>query len=244
MRKIDQPAHLLQPGSMYRNQGNLDVLALVPAAACRILDVGCGAGDNARLLTASGRIVTGVTCSEAEARFAASHLEHVLVADIEAGSLPLPPCSFDALILSHVIEHVRNPAAVLTALSPLLKPEGILIIAVPNMANWRLRVRFAIGNWSREDTGPLDRTHLHFWSFLTAPSILNDTPFHLLERCAGQVSMPLWPLRFIAPQLCSWLDSRFGPLIPNLFAGQVLLTAAKTTNSPALSSQYFNPCPS
>ena len=209
----------------YRNEGNREVLALLPGDATRVVDVGCGAGDNARLMKQSGRVVTGVTWSEAEARLAAPHLARVLVADIEAGDLPLPRGGFDALLLSHVIEHVRDPAAVLTRLAPLLAPGGLLLLAVPNMANWRLRIRFALGGWSREDTGPLDRTHLHFWSYETALQILESTPFTFEHRQAGQLSVPLWPLRRIAPQLCRWIDKTVGRHAPNLFAGQVLVTA-------------------
>jgi SAM-dependent methyltransferase len=210
---------------LYRNEGNAEALALLPAEARRVLDVGCGAGDNARLMTASGRIVTGITWSEAEAALAAPHLDRVLVADIETGELPLTCGSFEALLLSHVIEHVRDPAALLRRLAPLLGPAGVLVVAVPNMAHWRLRWRFARGDWRREDSGPLDRTHLQFWSYQTAPGILDGTPFTLERREAGQLSVPLWPLRRMAPSLCRRMDARVGEWNPNLFAGQVLVRA-------------------
>lgn len=210
---------------VYRNAGNPDALALLPPSAHRVLDLGCGAGDNARLMKASGRTVTGVTWSAAEAELASPHLTRVLVADLEAGALPFPERSFDALLLSHVIEHVRDPAALLNRLAPLLSPAGILVVAVPNMAHWRLRVRFARGNWSREASGPLDSTHLQFWSYVTAPEMLTGTPFRLARHEGSGLSVPLWPLRRLAPALCHWLDVTAGRMRPNLFAGQVLLTA-------------------
>jgi 2-polyprenyl-3-methyl-5-hydroxy-6-metoxy-1,4-benzoquinol methylase len=214
-------------GTIYKNDGNREVLDLLPPDGKRILDVGCGAGDNARILTSRGCVVTGITSSEQEGRIAGPHLDRLVIADIESDDLPLEPGSFDAIVLSHVIEHVREPAVVLSKLAPLLANNGTLAIAVPNMANWRLRWRFLRGDWGRETTGPLDRTHLQFWSYSTAAHILDASPFDLVRRNPGQLAIPLWLLRRAAPRLCTILDRVIGRWFPNAFSGQVLLAARR-----------------
>ncbi len=213
--------------ALYRNEGNRDALALLPPDARRVLDVGCGAGDNARLMKAAGRRVTAITWSRAEAELAAPHVDEVVIADVERDPLPFGSESFDALLLSHVIEHVRDPEAVLARLAPLLVRGGTLVVAVPNMAFWRVRWRLVRGDWSRERTGALDRTHLQFWSFETAPELLAASSLQLVRHAPGQLSVPLWPLRRAFPRSCSWIDRNVGGLRPNLFAGQVLLAAVR-----------------
>jgi 2-polyprenyl-3-methyl-5-hydroxy-6-metoxy-1,4-benzoquinol methylase len=44
-----------------------------------------------------------------------------------------PPASFDAVTLSHVIEHLPDPAETLAICHRLLKPGGVLWIATPNL---------------------------------------------------------------------------------------------------------------
>lgn len=224
---MHSPSRPKPTGDRYRNHGNREALALLPAAVRRVLDVGCGAGDNARIMAAAGRSVTAITWSPEEAALAAPHVDRVVIADVERDDLPLERGTFDAIFLSHFIEHVHAPAAVLAKLAPLLAKDGVLLIAVPNMAFWRLRWRFLCGNWRREDTGPLDRTHLQFWSYLTAPELLSGTGFRVVRHEPGQLSVPLWPLRRVVPDVCSWVDSKLGPTCPNLFAGQVLLAAVR-----------------
>lgn len=60
-------------------------------------------------------------------------------------SLALEAASYDAVVLNHVIEHVRDPLALLGSSHHLLKPGGILMVVTPNVesighlvfrANW------------------------------------------------------------------------------------------------------------
>jgi SAM-dependent methyltransferase len=211
--------------TVYRNHGNPALLALVPPRARAVLDVGCGAGDNARLLAARGLRVTGVTFSPEEAHLASQFCETVHVVDLERDALPIAERAFDVLLLSHVLEHLADPPATLRRLAPALAPGGCALIALPNMAHWRMRVRMAAGDWRRQDHGPMDRTHLHFYSFDTAPRLLDDTPFRLELHLAGDPAAPMWPLRRLAPSLCARADALTGRLRPNLVAIQTLIRA-------------------
>lgn len=207
---------------IYRNGGNVELLRLLPRTATKILDVGCGAGDNARLLRQRGCRVWGITLSEAEADLARPFCEEVIVADVEASDLDFPTDFFDAVLCSHVLEHLVNPHPVLKRLSRHLTADGVVLIAVPNMAHWRMRLRWLRGNWKYEDSGPMDRTHLHFWSYWTAHELL-PPPLSLRAHVAGDPAVPLWPLRRVAPRLCKSIDRTLCRLWPNLFAIQTLL---------------------
>jgi SAM-dependent methyltransferase len=211
--------------SVYDGIENRALLRLVPQEARRVIDLGCGAGSNARALSEAGHEVYGVTASSREAELARRYCRRVVVCDVEC-TLPEFGTRAELLLCSHVLEHLREPAAVLTRLSDLLEPAGLCAIAVPNMAHWRLRARFLAGDWTRDGAGALDRTHLQFWSYDSAPSLLQSTPFELL-RHEGEFSVPLWPLRRLAPGLAGTLDLHLGPRRPNLFAGQTLMLLRK-----------------
>jgi len=46
-------------------------------------------------------------------------------------AIPRPDQSYDAVILTQVLEHVPNPTAVLAELNRILKPHGVLLLSVP-----------------------------------------------------------------------------------------------------------------
>jgi 2-polyprenyl-3-methyl-5-hydroxy-6-metoxy-1,4-benzoquinol methylase len=215
---------------LYSNAGNPAVLSLVPSSASKILDLGCGAGDNAKLLRARGHEVWGVTLSDAEAERARTSMIQVWVGSAESLSLPVPPHFFDVLLMSHVLEHFAHPADVLCRFAPYVRAGGLLVAAVPNMAHWRVRLRILRGDWGRDDTGPFDRTHLQFWSVATAANILDGTPFRPVTIRGASHSVPLRPVRRLSQGLASRLDLVIGEAIPNLFAQQVVLLAEKNSD--------------
>ena len=98
----------------------------------------------------------------------------VLGGDIE-GEIPqyLEQERFDCLIFSHVLEHLRNPAEVVARLSRLLRTGGRVVIAVPNVLFFKVRLQFLRGDFEYDpDGGILDDTHLHFYTHRTADRYL------------------------------------------------------------------------
>jgi ubiquinone/menaquinone biosynthesis C-methylase UbiE len=216
----------LYKDKIYQNAGNTSLLALIPPSVERVLDVGCGAGDSARVLKERGCRVWGVTISEAEAAIASKYMEDVLVKNVDISDLDLPLNFFDAVLFSHVLEHMMKPQSVLCRLTPHLKREGLALVAVPNMANYRCRLRILLGNWRRDDYGPFDRTHYHFWSYETIDDLFKGTTLQPIKKVPGDSAVPLWPLRRILPRrVVQPMDRLAGLVFPNMFAGQVLVVA-------------------
>ena len=221
------------PARVYHNQGNPGLLALLGPGARHVLDVGCGAGDNAALLRARGPglSVSGVTFSPAEAERAEPFLDRCWVFDIE-GELPaeLSTERFDVLLFSHVLEHLRDPSAVLARFVELLEPGGEVLIAVPNVLSWRQRLAFLAGRFEYAESGVLDATHLRFFTFLTAARYLL-AGIGSLELTGEHVtgSVPLWWLRrhLLPTRLSAGIDALGCRVLPNLFGAEVLLVARK-----------------
>ena len=97
----------------------------------RLLDVGCAMGDFLFCAKNHYPMVCGTEISPAMADFAARKLQ-VTVYTAQFTSLAIEE-QFSCIHLSHVIEHVPAPNEWLKQAKKLLRPEGILVICVPNM---------------------------------------------------------------------------------------------------------------
>jgi SAM-dependent methyltransferase len=138
----------------------------VPAGARRLLDVGCGAGGLGRGLRQAGFAgqLVGIEPDPVLAGHAAAHYDRVHRIDIEAQGAPLPPGSLDVLVYGDVLEHLRDPWAVLKRDARLLAPGGTLLVCVPNLEHWSFAARLLAGRWAYEEMGLFDRTHLRWFT--------------------------------------------------------------------------------
>jgi 2-polyprenyl-3-methyl-5-hydroxy-6-metoxy-1,4-benzoquinol methylase len=100
----------------------------------RLLDVGCGDGYFLRVMQELGWTVQGLEPDPRAAGFARAHGLEILEMPIERA--PLDRNGFDAITMSHVIEHVPDPVAVLSDARRALKPGGILLVSTPNANSW------------------------------------------------------------------------------------------------------------
>ncbi|MBL8629956.1 MAG: class I SAM-dependent methyltransferase [Rhodospirillaceae bacterium] len=100
-----------------------------------VLDVGAGGGEFAYLLATAGYKVSGI---EPNAGYAGYAKESYGV-DIQATTLDIAdfkPEQFDVITLHHVFEHLLDLRGALAKLRGWLKPDGLIIIEVPNVMSW------------------------------------------------------------------------------------------------------------
>lgn len=204
-----------------------------------MLDIGCGAGDNAVLIKTllPHCRISGITLSKDEREQAAPYMDECIVADIEAG-VPetLRNATFDVMLFSHVLEHLRHPAEVLHSFSQILRPGGVALLAVPNVLTWQQRWQFVTGRFEYTETGIMDRTHLRFFTYSTADKHLLSKSCDLdLTSKTVTGSVPLWlARRHIFPVRVSALFDSLGcRLAPNLFGSQIILVVRKRLASAA-----------
>ncbi|MGO9376403.1 MAG: class I SAM-dependent methyltransferase [Syntrophobacteraceae bacterium] len=117
----------------------LSMLDLTRLRDRKWLDAGCGSGILARSLAAHGSEVIGVDASPKmieAARLLAKHSTHEdslsfeVIETIE--KLHFSDCAFDGIICSSVIEYLDNPAQAVSEFARVLKPQGLLLLSVPN----------------------------------------------------------------------------------------------------------------
>ncbi|CAN5207777.1 class I SAM-dependent methyltransferase [soil metagenome] len=104
-------------------------------AGARVLEAGCGVGAQTVILAAGSpdALITSVDVSEASvaqarAAVAAHGFTNVTVRQADLFNLPFPPASFDHVFVCFVLEHLRDPLAVLTSLKGMLKPNGTITV--------------------------------------------------------------------------------------------------------------------
>ncbi|MFZ5765122.1 MAG: class I SAM-dependent methyltransferase [Thermodesulfobacteriota bacterium] len=141
------------------------ILALVRPGA-RVLDVGCSSGYLASLLRDEFSCrVTGIELDAEAAAKAAAVCDRVVVGDVEElpGSL-FADNSFDIIIFADVLEHLRDPRAVLAKVVPWLGEEGFVVVSIPNFGYKGVLLGLADGRLERTSHGILDDTHVQFFA--------------------------------------------------------------------------------
>lgn len=182
-------ADYLLASSREQARGTFDFAARagIRFAGAEVLEIGCGLGDFLVLARQAGASILGVELPGPYADFARDR-QAVPVVDGRVETLAFDH-TFDVVVMLHVLEHVEEPAALMRGLHRLLRPQGRLLIEVPNfMGPWRI----PLGEFLRVE-------HLFNFSPATLDHLLAATGFavetrdrdpYLLRRVATARSTP------------------------------------------------------
>lgn len=105
----------------------------------RILDVGCARGLFLSLMRESDWEVYGLELNDETAFSARTDLG----LDVKTGSLAdahFPESFFDRITIWHVLEHVPEPVATIEECRRILRPGGMLALAIPNLDSLQARI--------------------------------------------------------------------------------------------------------
>jgi 2-polyprenyl-3-methyl-5-hydroxy-6-metoxy-1,4-benzoquinol methylase len=131
-RRLAPLAGILPGGRAESEARAMFLQAQRPGAS--LLDVGCGDGAKLIHMRDLGWDVEGVDTDRLAVELARARN---LVARV--GTLAeqrYPDGRFDAVHMSHVIEHVHDPVALLAECHRILKPDGVLVVLTPNLSGW------------------------------------------------------------------------------------------------------------
>lgn len=163
----------------------------------RVLDVGCGFATTSERIEKQGNRVTGVEENAAACDVAARRLSKVVRADLQdvaAVERQLGDERFDVLIFADVLEHLAWPVGVLQSYLRFLAPGGSVIVSLPNVGLWSVRLAHLAGRWEYQETGVLDRTHLRFFTGRSAKWLLAQAGLRPVARTINPgLARPLVP---------------------------------------------------
>ena len=103
-------------------------------------------------------------------------------ADLDDGIPQEVGAGYDVVIAGDVIEHLSHPSDFLRQITRILRPDGELVLSVPNFAHWYPRVRVVLGVFGYDRRGILDQTHLRFFTRSSLRRMARGAGFDILEE--------------------------------------------------------------
>jgi SAM-dependent methyltransferase len=139
----------------------------------RILEIGPGRGAMLAELAESGYAAEGLELSAAVAKTVGARSGGtVRVGSIETLASTVGRETYDGVIARHVLEHISDPVRALAVIFDILRPQGVLYIAVPNVA----APEAMLSGW----TG-YQPYHLHYFRPATLHGLLRRAGFVVVE---------------------------------------------------------------
>jgi SAM-dependent methyltransferase len=154
--------------SNYHDLVRSDVFALVPQHAGRLLDLGGGIGATGAALKADGRATEVIVIDHVTSAWAKG-VDKGYIADLEdvdfLDGVLAENAPFDTILCLDVLEHLRDPWAVVGHLHKCLRPGGVMVISLPNVNHWSLVGPLIFhGRFDLVESGVMDRTHLRWFA--------------------------------------------------------------------------------
>ena len=189
----------------------------------KLLDIGCGVGDFLHVAENKGWQCTGIEPSEEAREIARQRIKGDLLysEDLEQ----LPDQSFDLITMWHVLEHVDDLKWQVAQLQRLIKPNGRIVIAVPNYRSYD--GRFYNAYWAAYDVP----RHLNHFNRTILTKMFKTSGLSLV--CMDKLVWDAYYISFMSEQY----KHHFMPLVRGVFRG--LVSNAKARRSGEWSSLVY-----
>jgi len=131
----------------------------------KILEIGSSTGYISEILKKYGNQVTGIEIDQEAGQIAKKNCDQLIIGDVELLDLDqyLENASFDVILCGDVLEHLKAPATLLKRVKKYLKPDGYLVVSLPNFCHGDVLLNILLGDFHYTSKGLLDETHLHFF---------------------------------------------------------------------------------
>jgi trans-aconitate methyltransferase len=173
---------VFDPARAHPDDAHSLLMRLVPPKR-RVLELGCATGYlSGYMETALGCRVTGLEFDAASADIARTRATEVFTADLDAPDALDPAranAPYDVLFAAAVLEHLKDAPGLLRRVRPLLTDDAHVIISLPNIAHWQVRLSLLRGQFNYSSYGIMDRTHLHFYTTTTGRALLDDNGYRV-----------------------------------------------------------------
>lgn len=189
-----------------------------------ILEIGSSTGYMTKAFLRNGCVVdVGESDKKAVVKLP-KKVRKVFNVSVEEESFYKDFADYDFIIMADVLEHLVKPELVLKKMYEVSSADTKLLISVPNIASWGMRKQlFFKGDFRYQESGLLDKTHLHFYTVETLPEVLKGSGWKVLEILGTITRLPFEGLTGRIPLLYPWLVKKY----KNLAYYHFLLIATK-----------------
>ncbi len=170
------------------------ILDLTENVSGKILDIGCFDGFiTEKISQQKNKEVIGMDRWKEAMQLANARGIQTVWGNMDDPNFSFADNSFDCVVAADVLNSVFDPDAVLEEISRVLKPNGKLIITVPNLASSgnRLRMLLGIHPYNLEVRARSGAGHLRLFTFRTMQNILQDNGFSIEQMSSTVVIFPL-----------------------------------------------------
>lgn len=197
-------------------------MRLIPRGS-KVLELGCASGYLSGFMEqALGCRVTGLEFDPTATAIAATRCSEVHTADLDAPNaldVAAPSEPYDVLLAAAILEHLKQAELILQAAHKLLKPDATLIVSLPNIAHWSMRLRLLLGQFDYQDYGIMDKTHVHLYTLKTGRALLEQNGYRVENVYIAGSGLQ---------NILNGLLGHQAPLIlPNLLAYELIYLARK-----------------
>ena len=209
-----------------------------------VLDIGTGTGAlGAYLASSLSCVVDGVNYCAEEVELAKSAYRILKLADVESEPIQklFDGQVYDYIVCADVLEHLRQPGRVLEGLIDLLKPQGSVLISIPNIGYVGAVANLLAGEFQYTEEGLLDSSHLHFFTRKSLLEFLDRYGFKAVQLDC--IMRDIGHSEFHARYLDAWPPAitRFLLNRPDALAYQFILEAVPKQRNTAASAIVADP---
>jgi SAM-dependent methyltransferase len=231
LRTIRPIPYLLKRSAHSSHTAILDAIP-TDGVGRKVLDLGCSTGYLGAELAVRGYEVVGVEKaggSGQEVPRGVRLLEH----DLELGLPDSVGYDFDYIVCADILEHLRDPASLLSEIANRLSPSGRVIASLPNSGHAYFRWKVLRGRFPQEDRGLFDRTHFRFYVWTGWLRLFADAGFTIETTRPTSVPVglayPSLPRVFV--EAFELLSVGLAHVWKSLFAYQFVVVAVRSCNS-------------
>ncbi|MGA2912007.1 MAG: glycosyltransferase [Methanoregula sp.] len=146
-----------------------------------ILELGTSTGYISKILEERGNRVTGIEIDKEAGSIAQQFCDRMIIADIELLNLDeiLETSSFDVILCGDILEHLKKPETVLKRLRKFLKPDGYIVVSLPNFFHGDVLLNLLNGDFHYTSIGLLDETHLRFFGLKNIYTVFTESGYQI-----------------------------------------------------------------
>jgi glycosyltransferase involved in cell wall biosynthesis/cellulose synthase/poly-beta-1,6-N-acetylglucosamine synthase-like glycosyltransferase/2-polyprenyl-3-methyl-5-hydroxy-6-metoxy-1,4-benzoquinol methylase len=146
-----------------------------------VLEIGTSTGFISQILKERGNRVTGIEIDQEAAAIAQQFCDRMIIADIEQLDLEeiFKNASFNVIICGDVLEHLKKPETILKKLQKFLKPEGYIVVSLPNFFHGDVFLHLLKGDFHYTSLGLLDETHIRFFGLKNIFNIFTECGYEI-----------------------------------------------------------------
>ena len=159
-----------------------EFVELIPTAAKRILDLGCGNGSLGKRLKERGAEVVGIEYDPELVNEARKNLDEVYCLNLDKEDIPYPQKYFDCIVCADILEHLRDPLSFLVKLKTYLADDGYIVASIPNIRYHKLISNLVFkGTWDYMDRGILDKSHIRFFTLVNIKELFLEAGYNIVD---------------------------------------------------------------